>query len=118
MIRKVAVLGAGTMGAQIAAHIANAGLPVTLLDVTAEQARKGLENLAKITPPPLFVPERAHYIETDSFDNGLKRLQTADWIIEAVIEEIDVKKRLLDSVEPERRPGTFITTNTSGLSVS
>lgn len=118
MIRKVAVLGAGTMGAQIAGHVANAGLPALLLDVTAEQAAAGKRALLKCSPAALFVPERAQLIDTGSFKDDLKRIHEADWVIEAVVENPEIKRQLLDSVDAARRPGSFITTNTSGLSVS
>jgi 3-hydroxyacyl-CoA dehydrogenase len=118
MIRKVAVLGAGTMGSQIAGLAANTGLPVLLLDITTEQARAGLRQLTAASPAPLFEPDAARLIEVGSFNDDLKRLKEADWVVEAVVEDPKIKKTLLDSVESERRPGTLITTNTSGLSVS
>jgi 3-hydroxyacyl-CoA dehydrogenase len=118
MIRKVAVLGAGTMGSQIAAHAANAGLRVLLLDVTTEQARAGVQALAKFNPAPLFTPEIARQIEVGSFQDDLSRLKEADWIIEVVTEDPAIKKKLLDSVASARRKGTLITTNTSGLSIA
>src|SRR2546425_8076572 len=86
MIRKVAVLGAGTMGAQIAGHIANAGLPVLLLDVSKEQVQAALKTLAKSSPAALFVPENIQQIETGSFEKDLPRIGDADWVIEAIIE--------------------------------
>jgi 3-hydroxyacyl-CoA dehydrogenase len=118
MITKVAVLGAGTMGAQIAAHLANAGLSVLLLDLTKEQTDKAVRSLTKISPPPLFMPEKVNQVETGSFDNDLPRIKDADWIVEAVIENAATKNQLLEAVDKARRPGTFVTTNTSGLSVT
>ena len=94
MIRNVAVLGAGTMGAQIAGHAANAGLLVLLLDVTVEQVQAGLKALQKNSPPGLFVPEKIRQIETGSFDKDLERIRQADWVIEAVVENADIKKQL------------------------
>ena len=118
MIRKTAVLGAGTMGAQIAAHLANAGLSVLLLDVTTKEAQAGLRGLEKSSPPALFVPENIRLIDIGSFNDDLRRLNEADWIIEAVVEEPVIKKKLLTAVDSARRPGSLVTTNTSGLSVT
>lgn len=118
MIRKVAVLGAGTMGAQIAGHVANAGLPVLLLDISTEQVQKALKALEKSSPAALFVPEKIRHIESGSFDKDLGRIREADWIIEAIVEDPQVKRQLLEKVDTARRPGTLATTNTSGLSVT
>ena len=118
MIRKVAVLGAGTMGAQIAAHIANAGLPVLLFDLSKEQVQAALKGLEKSSPAALFLPETIRLIEIGSFENDLARITDADWIIEAVVENPKIKGELLEKVDAVRRPGTLITTNTSGLSVT
>ncbi len=117
IIRKTAVLGAGTMGAQIAAHLTNAGLPVLLLDVTRETAETGRRRLEQMAPAPLFLPEQVRQIETGSFDDGLALLSGSDWTIEAVVEDVAVKRTLLERVDKVRRPGSLITTNTSGLSV-
>src|SRR5690606_11732039 len=94
MIRSTAVLGAGTMGAQIAAHLAIAGVPVLLLDVTPEAAKAGLERAKKIKPDPFFLPDTAALIRTAGFDEGLPEAGGADWIIEAVVETLDVKTAL------------------------
>src|SRR5688572_8465883 len=118
MIRKVAVLGAGTMGAQIAGHVANAGLRVLLFDVSKEQVMGALKALEKSSPAALFVPERVRLIEAGSFDKDLARIQEADWIIEAIVEDPQIKKALLEKVDAVRRPSTIVTTNTSGLSVA
>src|SRR6266705_2855212 len=118
MVRNVAVLGAGTMGAQIAAHAANAGLLVLLLDVTLEQARAGLKGLEKSSPAALFVPEKIRQIDIGTIDKDLGRLRQADWTIEAIVENLDIKKQLLEKVDKARRPGSLITTNTSGLSIA
>jgi 3-hydroxyacyl-CoA dehydrogenase len=114
----VAVLGAGTMGAQIAGHAANAGLTVRLLDVTAEQAQAGLRALEKSSPASLFTPERIRQIEPGSFDKDLPLISQADWVIEAIVENAEIKRQLLAKVDSVRKPGSLITTNTSGLSVT
>src|SRR5438105_2973195 len=117
-IRSIAVLGAGTMGAQIAAHCANAGLPVLLLDVSRQAARDGLARARSMKPDPFFLPETVDGIRTGSFDDDLDGLAGADWIIEAVLEQADVKRALLDRVDHVRRAGTIISSNTSGLSIA
>ena len=137
-IRKAAVLGAGTMGARIAAHLANAGIPCYLLDIrpaeltAEEQARKltvdsphvrnrivyaGLEGAKKSRPAAFFTPDAARLITTGNFDDNLAWCAEADWIIEVVAENLDIKRKLLERVEQHRRPGTLVTTNTSGLPV-
>jgi 3-hydroxyacyl-CoA dehydrogenase len=117
MIQSAAVLGAGTMGAQIAAHAANAGLPVLLLDVTADAAKAGLERLRKLKPDPFFVPEAAALIRTGSFDDGLAEAGKADWIIEAVVEKLDVKHELFGRLAPHLDPRSIVSTNTSGIPI-
>jgi 3-hydroxyacyl-CoA dehydrogenase len=116
-IRSTAVLGAGTMGAQIAAHLANAGLPVLLLDVTADAVARGLDRLRALRPDPWFGPEGRHLIHQGSFDE-LPRLAPADWIIEAVTEQLDVKQRLLARVETHASPHAILSSNTSGIPLS
>src|SRR6266571_4285296 len=125
-IHKVAVLGAGTMGARIAAHFANAGVPSYLLDIVPPDAdgaarnkiaAAGLEAAKKSKPAAFFEPSLARLITVGNFEDDLKRLAEVDWIIEAVVENLEIKRGLLEKVEAVRRPGTIITTNTSGLPV-
>ena len=117
-IRSVAILGAGTMGAQIAAHVANAGLPVLLLDLTADVAREGLKRARALKPDPFFTTDTAALVSTGGFDTDLQKIATADWIMEAVVERIDVKRPLLERVDAARRAGSIVSTNTSGISVT
>jgi 3-hydroxyacyl-CoA dehydrogenase len=117
-IRSVAILGAGTMGAQIAAHVANAGLPVLLLDLTADVAREGLKRARALKPDPFFTPDTAALISTGGFDADFQKIATADWIMEAVVERIDVKRPLLERVDSARRAGSIVSTNTSGISIA
>src|SRR5271154_2873081 len=126
-IHKVAILGAGTMGARIAAHFANAGVPSLLLDIVPPDAdglarnkiaAAGLEAARKSKPAAFFEPSLARLVTIGNFDDDLKRLSEVDWIIEAVVENLDIKRALLRKVEAIRKPGTIITTNTSGLPVA
>ena len=129
-IRRVAVLGAGTMGARIAAHFANAGVPSLLLDMVPpatdaaavkggrnQIAAKGLEAAKKSKPAAFFAPALAGLVTAGNFEDDLPRLAEVDWIIEAVVEDLEIKRTLLRKVEAVRRPGTVVTTNTSGLPV-
>jgi 3-hydroxyacyl-CoA dehydrogenase len=116
--RAIAVLGAGTMGAQIAAHLANAGVPALLLDVTADAARDGLKRARALKPDPFFTADGAALVTTGAFDTDLARLPEVDWIIEAVVEQMDIKRALLERVDAARRPGTIVSSNTSGIPIA
>ena len=117
-IRSAAVLGAGTMGAQIAAHLANAGIPVLLLDMTPEAARDGLKRAAGLKPDPFFTKQAAALITTGGFFEDLKKVSTADWIIEAVVEKLEVKQTLFKQIEPLRAPHAIVSSNTSGIPIA
>jgi 3-hydroxyacyl-CoA dehydrogenase len=126
-IHKVAVLGAGTMGARIAAHFANAGVPSLLLDIVPPDAdgtarnriaAAGLDGAKKSKPSAFFEPSLSRLITVGNFDDDLKRLAEVDWIIEVVVENLEIKRSLLRKVEAIRKPGTIVTTNTSGLPVA
>jgi 3-hydroxyacyl-CoA dehydrogenase len=104
------------MGAQVAAHLANARLDVRLLDVRRDLADGAVRRLAATKPHPLFLPGVADRIRTGSFDD-LTPLASADWIIEAIVEAPEPKRRLLEAVDTHRTPGSIVSTNTSGLSV-
>jgi 3-hydroxyacyl-CoA dehydrogenase len=113
-IKKVAILGAGTMGSQIAAHLANASIPVLLFDLPG-LAASGLERLKKMDPAPLFDPSFVSLIEPLAFGNDFQRLKEAEWILEAVIEDLQVKGELLQSILPYIRADAIVTSNTSGI---
>jgi 3-hydroxyacyl-CoA dehydrogenase len=117
-IRSVAILGAGTMGAQIAAHFANAGVPALLLDLTAEAARQGLDRARKLKPDPFFTTDTWKLITTGSFDADLSKIKDASWIMEAVVEQLDVKRALLEKVDAFRTPGSIVSSNTSGIPIA
>jgi 3-hydroxyacyl-CoA dehydrogenase len=138
-IRKVAVLGAGTMGARIAAHLANASVPSALLDIapeslTAEEQVKGLDlgspqvrnrfsqagldSALRSRPAAFFAPEASRLIATGNLDDHLGWIKDCDWIIEAVVEDRTVKRDLFEKVQPLRSPGAVVSSNTSGISIA
>jgi len=129
-IERAVVLGAGTMGSRIAAHFANAGLPCLLLDIVppgisagasaAERnkiVRAGLDAAKKSKPAAFFTPDLAEKISIGNFEDDLARCADADWIIEVVAENLDIKRKLLSRIAEVRKPGSIVTTNTSGLPV-
>ncbi len=115
-IRRASVLGAGTMGSQVAAHLANAGLPVLLLDVSKEAADQGLARARKLKPDPFFLAETAGLVQTGSLED-LSGLSASDWIIEAIIENLEAKRDLMRRVDAVRAPQTIVSSNTSGISI-
>jgi len=130
MIRKAAVLGAGTMGSRIAAHLANAGLPVVLLDIVppgvgADARREersrfaiaAIEGLRKAKPAAFYAPDAARLIAPGNFEDDMPQLAECEWIIEAVAEDLSIKHDLYGKVLKHRRPDAILTTNTSGLQV-
>jgi 3-hydroxyacyl-CoA dehydrogenase len=121
-LRRVAVLGAGTMGSRIAAHFANAGFPVDLLDIViAGQANRnsaalaGLDSAAKQRPAAFFTDHARTLITPGNFEDDLGRVAGCEWIVEAVTERLDLKRQLLAKVAAARAPGTILSTNTSGI---
>ena len=105
-VSSVTVLGAGTMGAQIALHFANVGIPSLLLDLTADVARKGLDKARELKPDPQFTPDAYALITTGGFDTHLDQIAATDWVMEAIVERLDIKQQLLARVDEKRRPGT------------
>ena len=137
-IEKAAVLGAGTMGAQIAAHLANAGVPTLLLDIAPRElnpeeqkkgltlespqvrnriARSGFEAAKNGKPAAFFTPDNAALVSTGNFDDDLAKLKDRDLIIEAVVENLDIKRSLYERVEQHRKPGSIVASNTSGIPI-
>jgi 3-hydroxyacyl-CoA dehydrogenase len=114
-IRRVAVLGAGTMGAAIAAHAANAGLAVDLLDLDRDTVQGGFERMLAARPAALASPRLAERIRLGSFEENLDRLADADWVVEAIVERLEPKQELLARVEKTIGPETVVSSNTSGL---
>jgi len=124
MVRKVAVLGAGVMGAQIAAHLVNASVPVTLFELAAKEGDpdgnvlKAIANLKKLEPGPLALKDRADLIEPANYDRDLERLRDCDIVIEAISERMDWKADLYRKVAPHLGEHTIFASNTSGLSIN
>ena len=114
-IRSVAVLGAGTMGAAIAAHAVNAGLAVDLLDLESEAVKGGFERMLAARPAALASPRLAERIRLGTFEEDFDRLAGADWVVEAVVERLEPKQELLARVEKTVGPGAVVSSNTSGL---
>ncbi len=125
IIRSVAVLGAGTMGSRIAAHLAGCGIPVLLLDRVPATARSrnqiaeaAIETLLKSKPAAFYSPEASRLVTPGNFEDDLPRLTTCDWVIEAVTEDLAIKRSLLLRVLPHLGSGALLTTNTSGLPIA
>ena len=124
LIRKAAVLGAGVMGAQIAAHLANANVKPLLFELAAEgkdknaNVKKALDGLAKLSPSALATASAAQQIEARNYDEHLAQLQECDLVIEAISERMDWKKSLFEKVAPHIAPDAIFASNTSGLSIT
>ena len=137
-IRKVAVLGSGVMGSRIACHFANIGCEVVLLDIVPKELskddkKKGLTKDApgfrnkivdealkftlKSNPSPIYLKSFATRITTGNFEDDIAKISDCDWIVEVVIERLDIKQQVFENVEKYRKPGTLITTNTSGIPI-
>jgi len=114
-IEKAAVLGAGVMGAQIAGHLANAGIPSLLFDINQELAEKGLETLTTLKPAPLFDKKNTKLITPCNYDEHLEKLQEADWVLEAVAEKIEIKHKVYENIIPHLKDTAILTSNTSGI---
>lgn len=129
-IKKIAVLGSGVMGSRIACHFAGAGLQVLLLDMVpkgAEESTKAAERnqlvndalqaAIKSNPSPVYTKEVAKKIRTGNFTDDMKEIASVDWIIEVVVERLDIKQLIFEQVEKFRKPGTLVTSNTSGIPI-
>ncbi|MGH2437086.1 MAG: 3-hydroxyacyl-CoA dehydrogenase NAD-binding domain-containing protein, partial [bacterium] len=138
-LRNAVVLGSGVMGGAIAAHLANAGVPVRLLDVVPREltederwrgltpddprvrsriAASGKERALRANPAAFFTPARASLVTVGNFEDHLKEIADTDWVIEAIVEDLAIKQQLLERVERHWREGTVVSTNTSGLPVA
>jgi len=131
-IKKAAVLGSGVMGSGLACHLANIGLEVIMLDILPpdlkdeekdrpaarnRMADTALKKAIKSKPAPLYDKDFASRITTGNFEDDLHRIGECDWILEAVVERLDIKQQLFEKVEQHRKPGTLISSNTSGIPI-
>ncbi|HCV20012.1 MAG TPA: 3-hydroxyacyl-CoA dehydrogenase, partial [Gammaproteobacteria bacterium] len=121
-IDKVAVIGAGVMGAGIAAQVANTGLPVVLLDIVPDGAKdrnvvasSALQKMLKTSPAPLMHPRNAKHIQVGNVEDHLQWLSDCDLVIEVVIEQLEIKQGLYRKIEQHRKPGSIVTSNTSTI---
>src|SRR4249919_3784884 len=130
IIKKVAVLGSGVMGSRIACHFAGIGLQVLLLDIVPKDVdanapvsqknklvNDALQAAIKSNPSPLYTKDVVKNITTGNFDDNMKDIAGCDWIIEVVVERLDIKKSVYEKVEQFRKPGTLVTSNTSGIPI-
>src|ERR1700761_9583993 len=129
VIKKVAVLGSGVMGSRIACHFANIGVQVLLLDIvpkdapaTDKKARNKIVNDAldfalKSNPSPIYLKKFATRITTGNFDDDMPKIAECDWVIEVVVERLDIKQQVFEKVEKFRKAGTLVTSNTSGIPI-
>jgi 3-hydroxyacyl-CoA dehydrogenase len=129
-IKQVAVLGSGVMGSRIACHFAGIGVQVLLLDIVAPDAKESadpkarnkivndaLASALKSNPSPVYYKDAVKKITTGNFDDNMKDIAACDWVIEVVVERLDIKKQVYEKVEQYRKPGTLITSNTSGIPI-
>jgi len=134
-IQRAAVLGSGVMGSALAAHLANAGIPTLLLDIVPPPgskvkgdpssreyrdafARAGLERALKSKPAAFYSPARARRVTIGNLEDDVAKLRECDWILEAVVEKLDIKRGLFEKIAPHIKDGAVVTTNTSGLSIT
>jgi 3-hydroxyacyl-CoA dehydrogenase len=116
-IQRVVVIGSGTMGGGIAAHFANAGIPVHLLDVSMQVVGAGFDRMKKSKPPAFFTPETADLVTIGSLEEHESRIAEGDWVIEAIIEELEAKRALVARIDRLRKPDSIVSSNTSGLPI-
>ncbi len=116
-IKKVAVLGSGVMGSRIACHFAGIGVQVLLLDLEKKQAADALAAAVKSSPSPLYTPKALSLITTGSFGEDMPSIKNYDWIIEVVVERLDIKEKIFAEVDKYRKPGTLVSSNTSGIPI-
>lgn len=129
-IKKVAVLGSGVMGSRIACHFAGTGHQVLLLDIVPKDlpadapaaaknriVNESLKAALQSSPAPLYEKQFEKNIQTGNFEDNLQEITQADWVIEVVVEQLEIKKQLFEKVERFRKPGTLISSNTSGIPI-
>ena len=117
-IKKVVVIGSGTMGSGIAAQLCNANIPVTLLDLTTEISEKARERIQKSRPPLLIDKSKINNINVGNINENFNLVNEADWIVEAVVERIDIKHQIYEKIFNERKVGSIVSSNTSSIPIS
>ena len=117
-IKKVVVIGSGTMGSGIAAHLCNANVPVTLLDLTTEISEKARERIKQSRPPLLIDKTKINNIDVGNIEDNFNVVREADWIVEAVVERIDIKHNIYEKIFKERKNGSIVSSNTSSIPIS
>ena len=117
-INKVVVIGSGTMGSGIAAHLCNANIPVTLLDLTTEISQKAKERIQKSRPPLLIDKSKINGINIGNINDNFNEVAEADWIVEAVVERIDIKHDIYKKIFDTRKKNTIVSSNTSSIPIS
>ena len=138
-INKVAIIGSGIMGSRIACHFANIGVEVLLLDIIPKSENKiesnkglslqdqsvrnrivndALKNTLKSKPSPIYTKRFSSRIQTGNLEDDLHRISQSDWVIEVIIENLEIKKQLFEQIEKYRKPGTIISSNTSGIPIN
>ena len=114
-IEKVAVLGAGVMGAQLAGHLANAGIGSYLFDINQELSEQGKEALASLKPAPLYKPKNADLVTPCTYEKDIIKIAEVDWVLEAVSERLDIKESVYQKLLPHLKDSAILTSNTSGI---
>ena len=116
-IKKVVVIGSGTMGSGIAAHLCNANIPVTLLDLKTEISEKARDRIHKSRPPLLIDKSKVNNIKVGNINDNFDVVKNADWIVEAVVERIDVKHQIYEKIFESRKTGAIVSSNTSSFPI-
>jgi len=117
IINRVVVIGSGTMGGGIAAHVVNAGLPVYLLDISSTIVAASLDRLKKSRPPSFFTPQTADLVSVGNLTDNFSWVAEGDWIVEAIVENLQAKRELVARIDQVRKPGSIVSSNTSGLPI-
>ena len=116
-IKNVVVIGSGTMGSGIAAHLCNANIPVTLLDLKTEISQNARERIHKSRPPLLIDKTKIDNIKVGNISDDFDAVKNADWIVEAVVERIDIKHQIYDKIFEKRKDGAIVSSNTSSIPI-